>query len=142
MAVREPHPAADLRDQPISEVVKTLSEEASTLIRQELDLAKAELAQKAKNAGVGLGLMGAAYVFLRLTIATATAAAILALAIPLPAWAAALIVTIVWLLIALVLILLGRSQLKRGLPPVPQQTIETVKEDVEWLKSRTRSARR
>jgi hypothetical protein len=142
MAVREPHPAADLRDQPISEVVKTLSEEASTLIRQELDLAKAELAQKAKNAGVGLGLMGAAYVFLRLTIATGTAAAILALAIPLPAWAAALIVTIVWLLIALVLILLGRSQLKRGLPPVPQQTIETVKEDVEWLKSRTRSARR
>ena len=142
MAVRETHPAADLRDQPISEVVKTLSEEASTLIRQELDLAKAELAQKAKNAGVGLGLMGAAYVFLRLTIATGTAAAILALAIPLPAWAAALIVTIVWLLIALVLILLGRSQLKRGLPPVPQQTIETVKEDVEWLKSRTRSARR
>ena len=141
MAVREPHPA-DLRAQPISEVVKTLSEEASTLIRQELNLAKAELAQKAKNAGVGLGLMGAAYVFLRLTIATATAAAILALAIPLPAWAAALIVTILWLVIALVLILLGRSRLKRGLPPVPQQTIETVKEDVEWLKSRTRSARR
>jgi tetrahydromethanopterin S-methyltransferase subunit C len=141
MAVREPHPD-DLRDQPISEVVKTLSEEASTLIRQELNLAKAELAQKAKNAGVGVGLMGAAYVFLRLTIATATAAAILALAIPLPAWAAALIVTILWLVIALVLILLGRSRLKRGLPPVPQQTIETVKEDVEWLKSRTRSARR
>jgi len=141
MAVREPHPD-DLRDQPISEVVKTLSEEASTLIRQELNLAKAELAEKAKNAGVGLGLMGAAYVFLRLTIATATAAAILALAIPLPAWAAALIVTILWLVIALVLILLGRSRLKRGLPPVPQQTIETVKGDVEWLKSRTRSERR
>jgi tetrahydromethanopterin S-methyltransferase subunit C len=142
MAARDPQSDGDLRDQPLSEVVKTLSEEASTLIRQELNLAKAEIAQKAKNAGVGLGLMGAAYVFLRLTIATATAAAILALAIPLPAWAAALIVTILWLVIALVLILIGRSQLKRGLPPVPQQTIETVKEDVEWVKSRTRSARR
>jgi tetrahydromethanopterin S-methyltransferase subunit C len=142
MAARDPQSDGDLRDQPISEVVKTLSEEASTLIRQELNLAKAELAQKAKSAGVGLGMFGTAYVFLRLTIATATATAILALAIPLPAWAAALIVTILWLVIALVLILLGRSQLKRGLPPVPQQTIETVKEDVEWLKSRTRSARR
>ena len=142
MAIRDPQPADDLRDQPISEVVKTLSEEASTLIRQELALAKVELAQKAKKTGVGLGMFGAAYVFLRLTIATATAAAILALAIPLPAWAAALIVTVVWLVIALVLIILGRQQVRRGFPPVPEQTIETVKEDVEWLKSRTRSARR
>jgi tetrahydromethanopterin S-methyltransferase subunit C len=142
MAVRDPQPADDLRDQPISEVVKTLSEEASTLIRQELNLAKAELTQKGKSAGVGLGMFATAYVFLRLTIATATAAAILALAIPLPAWAAALIVTVVWAVIALVLILLGRQQVKRAMPPVPQQTIETVKEDVEWLKSRTRSARR
>jgi len=142
MAVRDPQSDGDLRDQPISEVVKTLSEETSTLIRQELNLAKAELGQKAKSAGVGLGMFGTAYVFLRLTIATGTAAAILALAIPLPAWAAALIVTVVWAVIALVLILFGRRQLKRALPPVPQQTIETVKEDVEWLKSRTRSARR
>jgi tetrahydromethanopterin S-methyltransferase subunit C len=142
MAVRDPQPDGDLRDQPISEVVKTLSEEASTLIRQELNLAKAELTQKGKSAGVGLGMFATAYVFLRLTIATATAAAVLALAIPLPAWAAALIVTVVWAVIALVLILLGRQQVKRAMPPVPQQTIETVKEDVEWLKSRTRSARR
>jgi tetrahydromethanopterin S-methyltransferase subunit C len=142
MAVGDPQPADDLRDQPISELVKTLSDEASTLIRQEIALAKAEIAQKAKSTGVGVGMMGAAYVFLRLTIATATAAAILALAIPLPAWAAALIVTIVWAGIALVLILFGRQQIKRGLPPVPQQTIETVKEDVAWLKSRARSARR
>src|SRR5436190_14986405 len=141
MAVREPHPA-DLRAQPISEVVKTLSEEASTLIRQELNLAKAELGQKAKSAGIGLGLMGTAYVFARLMIATGTAAAILALAIVVPAWAAALIVTALWGVIALVLVLVGVRKVKGGMPPVPQLTIETVKEDVEWLKSRTRSARR
>jgi tetrahydromethanopterin S-methyltransferase subunit C len=142
MAVRDPHPAGDLRDQPISELVKTLSEEASTLIRQEVALAKAELAQKAKSMGVGLGLFGTAYVFARLMIATGTAAAILALAIVLPAWAAALIVTALWGIIALVLVLVGRGKIKQGVPPLPQQTIETVKEDVEWLKSRTRSARR
>jgi uncharacterized membrane protein YqjE len=142
MAIRDPQPAEDLRDQPLSEVVKTLSEEASTLIRQELSLAKVELAQKAKSIGVGVGLMGTAYVFARLMIATATAAAILALAIVLPAWAAALIVTALWGVIALVLVLTGVRKVKAGMPPVPQQTIETVKEDVEWLKSRTRSARR
>jgi hypothetical protein len=142
MAVRDPQHAADLRDQPIAELVKTLSEETSTLVRQELALAKAELALKAKSMGVGLGLMGAAYVFARLMIATGTAAAILALAIVLPAWAAALIVTALWGVIALVLVLIGRSRLKRGVPPVPTQTIDTVKEDVEWLKSRARSARR
>jgi uncharacterized membrane protein YqjE len=142
MAIRDPQPAEDLRDQPLSEVLKTLSEEASTLIRQELNLAKVELAQKAKSIGVGVGLMGTAYVFARLMIATATAAAILALAIILPAWAAALIVTALWGVIALVLALTGVRKVKAGMPPVPRQTIETVKEDVEWLKSRTRSARR
>jgi len=140
--IRNPQSAEDLRDQPFAELLKTLSEETSTLIRQELDLAKAELAEKAKSAGVGIGLLGAAYVFARLMIATGTAAAVLALAIILPAWAAALIVTGLWGVIALVLALLGARKVKGGVPPVPEQTIDTVKEDVAWLRSRTRSARR
>jgi uncharacterized membrane protein YqjE len=140
--IRNPQTAEDLRDQPVADVFKRLSEETSNLIRQEIALAKAELAQKAKNAGLGIGLMGTAYVFARLMIATLTAAAILALAIVVPAWAAALIVTGVYGLIALVLVLLGVKRLKAATPPAPTQTIETVKEDVEWLKSRTRSAKR
>jgi uncharacterized membrane protein YqjE len=140
--IRNPQTAEDLRDQPVAELFKRLSEETSTLIRQELALAKAELAQKAKNAGLGIGFLGGAYVFARLMIATLTAAAILALAIVVPAWAAALIVTGVYGLIALVLVFMGVKRVKAATPPAPTQTIETVKEDVEWLKSRTRSAKR
>jgi uncharacterized membrane protein YqjE len=140
--IRNPQTAEDLRDQPVAELFKRLSDETSTLIHQELALAKAEIAQKAKNAGLGIGLMGAAYVFARLMIATLTAAAILALAIVVPAWAAALIVTGVYGLIALGLVLMGVKRIKAATPPAPTQTIETVKEDVEWLKSRARSAKR
>jgi hypothetical protein len=140
--IRDPQTAEDLRNEPVAELFKKLSEETSTLVHQELALAKAELAQKAKDAGIGIGLVGGAYVFARLMIATSAAAAILALAIVLPAWAAALIVTGVYGLIALVLVLVGVRRIKAASPPVPQQTIETVKEDVEWLKSRTRSAKR
>jgi uncharacterized membrane protein YqjE len=140
--IQDPQGAEDLRGEPIAELFKRLSEETSTLIRQELALAKAELAQKAKNAGVGIGLLGTAYVFARLMIATLTAAAILALAIVVPAWAAALIVTGLYGAIALVFVLIGVRRLKAATPPVPKQTIETVKEDVAWLKSRTRSAGR
>jgi uncharacterized membrane protein YqjE len=140
--IRDPQTAEDLRSEPVAELFKRLSEETSTLIRQELALAKTEIAQKAKNAGVGIGLLSSAYVFARLMIATLTAAVILALAIVVPAWAAALIVTGVYGLMALVLVLVGVRRIKAGTPPVPTQTIETVKEDVEWLKSRTRSARR
>jgi hypothetical protein len=140
--IRNPQTAEDLRDQPVAELFKRLSEETSTLIRQELALAKAEIAQKAKSAGLGIGFMGAAYVFARLMIATLTAAAILALAIVVPAWAAALIVTGVYGLIALGLVLVGVKRIKAAAPPAPTQTIETVKEDAEWLKSRARSAKR
>jgi uncharacterized membrane protein YqjE len=140
--IRNPQTAEDLRDQPVAELFKRLSDETSTLIHQELALAKAEIAQKAKNAGLGIGFMGAAYVFARLMIATLTAAAILALAIVVPAWAAALIVTGVYGLIALGLVLMGVKRIKAATPPAPTQTIETVKEDVEWLKSRARSAKR
>ncbi|MDP9243174.1 MAG: phage holin family protein [Actinomycetota bacterium] len=140
--IRNPQTAEDLRDQPVAELFKRLSDETSTLIHQELALAKAEIAQKAKNAGLGIGFMGAAYVFARLMIATLTVAAILAIAIVVPAWAAALIVTGVYGLIALGLVLMGVKRIKAATPPAPTQTIETVKEDVEWLKSRARSAKR
>jgi hypothetical protein len=53
-----------------------------------------------------------------------------------PLWAAALIVTVLWAVVAAVLALRGRRELREATPPVPEQTIETVKEDVEWAKSR------
>jgi hypothetical protein len=123
----------------LGELVKDLAHESTTLFRQEIELAKAEIAQKAKRAGVGAGMFGGAAVVGLGAFGALTATLILALAIVLPASIAALIVAIVYAVIASVLALRGREQLKQAAPPVPEQTLETVKEDVEWLKSRRSS---
>jgi hypothetical protein len=124
------------------ELVKDLSQQTSELVRQELALAKAEMTEKAKAAGVGIGLFGSAGLVAVLGLAALTAAAILGLAIVLDAWLAALIVGVVYLLVAGVQALIGRSQVQRATPPAPEQTVESVKEDVEWAKTRAKSARK
>jgi uncharacterized membrane protein YqjE len=130
----------DLREQSIGELLKRLSEETSTLVRQELELAKAEVTQKGKEAGVGAGLFGGAGVVGLLALGALTAAIILALDLAMPAWLAALIVALVYGAIAGVLALRGKDRFKAAGPPVPEQTIETVKEDARWAKTRARSA--
>jgi len=124
------------------ELVKDLSQQTSELVRQELALAKAEMTEKAKAAGVGIGLFGSAGLVAVLGLAALTAAAILGLAIVLDAWLAALIVGVIYLLVAGVQVLIGRSQVQRAPPPAPEQTVESVKEDVEWAKTRAKSAKR
>jgi Putative Actinobacterial Holin-X, holin superfamily III len=131
--------AEDLRRVPTGELVKRLAEETSTLVRQELELARAEVTQKAKKTGFGLGELGAAGIASLYALGALTACAIAALALALPVWLSALIVAAVYAIVALILALVGRNQLRQGLPPVPEQTQETLKEDVEWLKNRTRS---
>src|SRR3712207_708366 len=93
----------DLRDRPIGELMKQLAEETSTLVRQELELAKAEMTQKGKKAGVGIGLMGMAGVAALLALGTLTAFLVLALDGVMPNWLAALIVGLAWAAIAGVL---------------------------------------
>ena len=127
---------ADLRERRMGELVKDLSAQVSTLVRQEVDLAKAELAEKGKKAGVGAGMLGGAGVAALLTLGSLTAFLILALALVLPAWAAALIVTALWGAVAAVLALQGRNKMREMGKPVPEKTVETVKEDVQWLKDR------
>jgi MFS family permease len=135
-------PREDLRERPIGELMRQLAQETSTLVRQELDLAKAEVREKGRKAGFGVGLFGAAGVLGLLALGAFTAFFILALDGALPNWAAALVVAAVYGAIAGVLYLLGRAKVQEAGPPVPEQTVETVKEDVEWAKSQTRSARR
>ena len=132
---------SDLRERPIGELLKQLSQETATLVRQEMELAKAELTESGKKAGLGVGLFGAAGVVGFLTLATLTATIILVLNIWLPAWAAALIVTVVYATIAGVLALQGKERVKEATPPA-KQTVETVKEDVEWAKHPTTSGGR
>ena len=132
----------DLHDRPISELLRDLSQQTTTLMRQELELAKAEIAQKGRKAGVGAGLLGAAGVSALATLGAFTAFLILALNTFLPAWAAAGIVTLLYGIPAAVLALRGRDKVKEATPLAPEQTIETVKEDVEWAKNPTKSATR
>ena len=132
----------DLHDRPIGDLLRDLSQQTTTLMRQELDLAKAEVTQKGKKAGAGAGLLGAAGVVGLATLGAFTAFLILVLNTFMPAWAAAGIVTLLYGIPAAILALRGRDKVKEATPLAPEQTIETVKEDVEWAKNPTRSASR
>ena len=133
---------ADLRERSLGELFGKLSNETSTLIRQEMALARAEMTEKGKEAGKGAGLFGGAGAVGLLGAGAITAGIILLLDLAIAAWLAAIIVGLVYAGIAAVLALQGRDRLKRATPPVPEQTVDTVKEDVAWAKTRARSAQR
>ena len=131
-----PTDPTDPRDQSIGELLKQLSSDTSTLVRQEMALARAELKEQGKKAGLGAGMFGGAGLFGLGAFGALTACliAILATAID-HTWLAALIVAVVYGAIAAVLGLQGKNKIKEATPPAPQ-TVETVKEDVEWAKTR------
>jgi len=134
--------APDQRERPIGELVKDLAGQTSTLVRQEIKLAQAELTTKGKVAGRGAGMLAGAAVAALLMLGALTACLIAALDTAMPLWLAALIVTLLWGLIGAVLAMRGRKELQHATPPVPEQTVETVKEDIQWAKTRTGSAGR
>jgi uncharacterized membrane protein YqjE len=132
----------DLRDRSLGELLKRLSQETATLVRQELELAKAEVTQKGKVASAGAGLLGAAGVIGLAALGAFTALLILVLDLFLPAWVAALIVTAIFGAVAGFLAMKGKGKIQEAKPPVPEQTVETVKEDVQWAKTQAKSDRR
>jgi MFS family permease len=132
----------DLRDRPIGDLVKQLAEQTSTLVRQEVELAKAEVAQKGQQAGKGAGLLGAAADIGLLAAGALTAFLIMLLDGALANWLSALIVAVVFGAIAGILALQGRNRIRAATPAKPEQTVETGKEDVEWAKTRAASARK
>jgi uncharacterized membrane protein YqjE len=130
----------DMRERPIGELVKELAGQTSTLVRQEIQLAQAEVTAKGKRAGRGAGMLAGAAVAGLLALIALTAVLIAALDTAMPLWLAALIVTVLWAVIGAVLAARGRKELQQAAPPVPEQTIETVKEDIQWAKTQTGSA--
>jgi Putative Actinobacterial Holin-X, holin superfamily III len=130
-----------VHDASASDLVKQLSEQTSRLVQQEMELAKAELSEKGKQAGIGAGLFGGAGVFGLYALGALTAAAIAALSLAMDTWLAALIVAVIWAAVAGVMALVGKSRVQKSTPPIPEQSVESVKEDVQWTKTRAKQAR-
>lgn len=118
----------------IGELVSSLSEKLSALIRAEIELAKAEMAEKAKNAGIGLGLFAAAGVLAFWATGVLIATIILGIAEGLPAWLAALIVAVLLFGLVALLGFLGKKSLDKGTPPVPEAAQASIKADLEAIK--------
>jgi uncharacterized membrane protein YqjE len=128
-------------DRPVGELLRELSEQTSTLVRQELELARLELTQKGKRAGIGVGMFGGAGALGFYALGALTAAVILVLATAMAGWLAALIVAAAYGVVAGVLALMGKTKVRQATPPVPQQATESVKEDVQWTKARAKQAK-
>jgi uncharacterized membrane protein YqjE len=129
-------------DRSTAGLLRQLSEQTGDLVRQEMELAKAELREKGKAAGLGAGMFGGAGLVALYAVGALTACAILALAIVVDAWLAALIVGAAYAALAGILALTGKKKVEQATPPVPEQAIESTKEDVEWTKQRAQAARR
>jgi hypothetical protein len=141
VAERGPTTTGDLQDKPLPELLKQLSEQTASLVRKEMELAKAEMTVKGKQVGVGVGAFGGAGLFGLFAFGALTACFILALDLVVAGWLAALIVAAVYAVIAGVAALLGKRKVQQGSPPVPERAIESTKEDVEWTKSRAKQGR-
>ena len=133
--------SGDGQDPSLTDLTKQLSDQASRLARMEVELAKAEVATKAKRLGVGAGAFGAAAIVGLFAVGALTATLILALATAMSAWLAALVITAAYGGVAGALALAGKSRVDAGTPPVPEQAIESTKRDVEHTKRSVKEAR-
>jgi Putative Actinobacterial Holin-X, holin superfamily III len=133
---------SELTDRSVAELLKALAEQTDALVRQELELARAELTEKGKKVGMGVGMFGGAGMFGLCAAGALTACLILAVSTALAGWLAALIVAAAYGAIAGVLALRGRSKVKQAAPPIPGQTVESVKEDIQWTSQSAKQARR
>lgn len=132
----------DLRDRSIGDLMKQLSTDMSTLVRKEIELAKAEMSQKGKQATAGVAMFGGAWAAGMMALVAATLFLVFLLAEVMDVWVAALIVTVITGAVAYFLAMRGRDRMKEATPPIPEQTVETLKEDVQWAKNPRRSAQR
>ena len=126
-----------LRQRSTGELIRELSQQASRLVRQEIELAKTEMSEKGRRASVGVIALASAGIAGLLALGTLTAFLILALDGGMPNWAAALCVALLWAAVGGALALYGRAKLRDVGTPVPEKTLETVREDIEWLRHPT-----
>ncbi|HEX6697228.1 MAG TPA: phage holin family protein [Solirubrobacteraceae bacterium] len=128
-------------DRSLADLARQLSDQTTELVRHEVELAKAELRVKGKRAGMGAGMFGGAGAFGVYALGALTAAIIAGIAEALPVWASALIVAVVYGAIAGILALRGKKKVQQATPPLPEETVQSVKEDVRYTKQRAQEAR-
>jgi len=129
----------DRRDESTAELVKDLLRDVSELVHQEIELARVEMTEKGKKAGLSLGLFGGSAAFGLVTLGGSMATIIILLDRVMPLWLAALITTVVYGVVAAVLALRARDELKQAGAPIPGQTRDSIKEDIQWAKTRAQS---
>jgi uncharacterized membrane protein YqjE len=134
-------PVRPAHDPSTAELVQKAGEQISRLVKDELALAKAELAEKGKHAGIGVGLFGGGGVLALYGVGALIATLVIVLDLFLPLWAAALIVTVVLFLGAGILALLGKNQVTKAVPPEPASAIENAKADVDEVKHAIKNGR-
>jgi Putative Actinobacterial Holin-X, holin superfamily III len=132
----------DKASESTAELVKDLSREVSDLVRQEIALARAEMMEKGRKAGRGAGMLSGAAVLGLAAVGGSMATLILLLDLVMPAWLAALIVTAAYAAVAAVMGLRGKEEISEAGPPTPERTVDSVKEDVQWAKTRVTSSSR
>lgn len=116
------------------ELVASIPELVRELVHREIELVKTELTEKLKALGAGAGLVGGAVVVLGFVLGVLLTAAILGLSLVMPGWLAALIVAGVLLIVAAVLALIGVRILRRGIPPVPTEALDSIQRDIKAIK--------
>jgi uncharacterized membrane protein YqjE len=126
----------NVKDQPVGDLVKQLSEQTATLVRKEMQLGQLEMQEKAKRGGLGAGLFGGAGLIAVFGVGALVAAAVAALATTLAVWASALIVGAVLLAIAGIAALMGKKQVEQAVPPAPEQAVESGKRTIDEVKGR------
>jgi MFS family permease len=139
MSTSTPSPRSSASQTPaaeasLGELLSRVPAQTSQLVRDEIRLAQAELTQKGKRAGIGAGLFGGAGVFGFYGVGALVAAAILGLATTVDGWVAALIVAAALFVIAGIAALIGKANVSKATPPVPQEAVAGLKTDLDTLK--------
>src|SRR3984885_694 len=128
---------SDVPEPSTGELIKLLSEQVSTLARDELRRAQLEMTRKGKQAGIGAGMLGGGGVLALYGIGCLIACAIIGISRVLAPWLSALVVGVALLAVAGIAALVGKSRLQQATPPVPQEAVQSVRADVDEIKERT-----
>lgn len=130
-----------MRSRPIGELFAEFASETTTLLGQEMELARAEVTEQVSRAGRAAGMLGAAAILALCGLGALTAAAVAGLAEAFDTWLAALIVGGAILLVAAIVALIGRARLKRVAPPVPERAMTEVRRDMEAVQEGVQAGR-